>query len=262
MQGNNEQQQQSTANDDIGIVNDTAVEDSTDKGKTSDPSDALTPDSPRFKEVYAKWKNADREIKKLNDSLSSRDSDIQMMKEHNQRLAESIDSLKNTVESSAEEPPPDFSENPEAYNQWWQEKFNKETEKIQEKFKQERFNDQVEDQRTIHDDYDAVIKSCMSEIQSDQSLNDRIFKSSNPARAAYKYGKAKMEKETKEKEPADNVDETEKLDAIAKGKVEGSGTTPGKSDNSKVKLTPEQARVAKFMGISEQKYAEQLKFMS
>ena len=240
------------------------------KGKELDPSDKLTPEHPRFKEVYHEAKEAGRKVEELKKSLDEKDSDIQLMRQHNQQLSESISAVNKRVDVSTEEPMPDPNDDPVAYNKWHDDKRSREKKSDDDDRYTQRVNDQIEAQRDIHDDYDTVVKDTMREMETNQSLKTQIYGSSNPARAAYKHGKDKMgasEKTKSEEEAAKKkadeekakAEEVERQKAIDQGHVESGGKPPGES--KKVKLTDEEKRVAKLMGVTEEKYAEQVKVL-
>jgi uncharacterized coiled-coil protein SlyX len=223
-----------------------------------DPSDKLTPEHPRFKEVYAKSKESERRIEKLEKSLEEKDMDIHLMRQHNQELSESITTMTSRIDSKEETPPPDPNEDPEGYHKWWQEKRTKEKEDEKKERYLTRTNDQIDVQKDLHSDYESVVKPVMKAMETDGELRKKIFGSYNPAREAYKYGKDKMDtkdKEGKEKEEK----EAERQRAIDQGHVEGG--TQGKKSEPSGELSAEEKRTAALMGVSEKKYLEQREIM-
>ena|SRR3990167_268137 len=225
-------------------------EDNTEE-KEDDPSDNITEDHPRFKDVYGKWKRTERATEDLKKSLEERNVDLELLKQHNQRLEQSISAVQSKVDSRAEEKPaPDPIENPTEYHEWWKTKYESDRQRDRQTSYAVRIGEQIDAQRDIHEDYESIVKPVMAEIEINPELKNRIWNSTNPAREAYKYGKEKMVKK-------ENNSERER--AIDQGLVEGVSSPPAKKSDTR--LTPDQARVAKLLGISQDKYLKQLKEM-
>ncbi|TAL13922.1 hypothetical protein EPN95_04515 [Patescibacteria group bacterium] len=224
--------------------------------KEQDPAEKITPDHPRFQEVYGKWKSTERTAEQLKKSLEEKDLDIQLLKQHNQRLETRFSSVEDKMNAKAEEPAPDPIEDPKGYHAWWEKKYDTDRKQVQQAAYAARIGEQIEAQRDLHEDYEAVVKPIIAEMETNQELKNKIWLSANPAREAYKYGKGKMEKQTKENETSETEKEKERSRAIEQGLVEGAGAPPAKK--AETKLTQDQARVARLLGVSEEKYLKQL----
>ncbi len=73
------------------------------EGSRKDPrleQDKLTPDHPRFKEVYAKMKQFEEMVKKMEDEKESTKALIESMKEHNAQLAKALEDGMDKVASA------------------------------------------------------------------------------------------------------------------------------------------------------------------
>jgi len=240
------------------------IKESSDAGvkeEKGNPADKLTPEHPRFQEVYGKMKGFER-------NLADKETDIELLRQHNKKLADSLENVRQRVDKSQEGPKPDPVEQPQEYAAYMELQFDKMKKEEEARRVQDRFNIQVDTQKELHDDYESVVKIAMRDIELDKALRDKIWGSDNPARAAYKYGKDKMKESEKEsgnngKLESDSKDkekaEKERLAAIEQGKVEGGGNPPVKSKD--VKLTDEEKRVARALGVSDKDYAKQREFM-
>ena len=236
---------------------------SKDNGKEDkgDPADRLTPEHPRFQEIYGKLKTTERKYEAIEKALQDKETDINLLRQHNQQLAESISSVHKKMDKASEKAIPNPIEDPEGYAKHLDEKLESDRKQLQLEQQMQRHYDQVQDQRDLHEDYETIVKPIMAEMESNPELKKRIWGSINPSREAYKYGKSKMAQATKIQEEADTKEKekAEREKAIAQGQVEGSSTAPSKGD--KRKLTDPQKRVARALGVTEEKYLKQLEAM-
>jgi len=226
---------------------------------TPDPSEALTTEHPRFKEVYGKWKTTEREMEAIKKSLAEKDSDIELMRQHNQRLAESVSSVRSEVEERKAGPPPNINEDPEGYAAYMETKLTKQQTEYEGRLERERLAMQIDLQKDLHEDYDIVVKSVMAEMERNPTLRAEIYGQSNPAKAAYQHGRKKMDTDTATKQEQDQQAAKERDQAVQQGQVEGGGKPPVKTPG--VTLTDEQKRVAAKFRMTEKDYAAQLKAM-
>jgi hypothetical protein len=205
--------------------------------KEEDPSDKLTPESPRFKEIYGKWKEQER----INKSLSE---DVALMKRHNSELSEAVYKVSEEVKPKDVIPNP--IDDPEKFAEYFVRKDLDRDRLYNEQRSLDKIALQVEFQKELHDDYEDMIKSVQSDLDVDDALKNKIARASNPPKAAYDYAKrkAKLAESENTKERA--------------GFVEGSGHSPGNTKNRFRDLTPEEKRVASRLGISQEDYVKQL----
>lgn len=205
-------------------------------------------DHPRFKEIYGKMKEFERQLAEKDETISS-------IAAHNQQLAESVGKVEDKVMQTER---PDPYEDPDAYDAWMEARVLKKVKPEPEKQPNvpPLQNTQGVDpmvrnayladiQAGIHDDYHDIVNQVMPDIQADPVLRNQIMNSDNPPKEAYKYGQKKLKKAKATK------DDTED-----QGYVEG-GTNPP-TPSKKRKLNDQQKRTASALGISEADYLSQL----
>src|SRR3990167_5699621 len=178
---------------------------SKDNGKEDkgDPADKLTPEHPRFQEIYGKLKTTERKYEAIEKALQDKETDINLLRQHNQQLAESISTVHKRVDQATAKVIPNPLEDPEGYAKHIEDKLASERKNFEMELTTKRHYDQVSDQRDLHEDYESVVKPVMQEMERDSELKKRVWGSVNPAREAYKYGKMKMTQASKVQEEAD-----------------------------------------------------------
>jgi len=154
-------------------------------------------DSPRFNQIYGKMKHLERQAEE-------REKDMDAVRAHNQKLAAAIEEIKTAKADKTEDPAPDPAENPEAYKAWNDFRYKKMEQKQSEDQKVQQVSNLIEIETGLHEDYESVVAIAERDMARDEGLKKRIWGTSNPARAAYKYAKGKM------KELDDKVNEGEK----------------------------------------------------
>jgi len=206
-------------------------------------------DHPRFKDIYGKWKTAERSIEEHKTKLSETEKMLAELAEHNRKLAESI----STVEKKIPEPArPDPAEDPVGYDQWMMDKIKREMAPKPEPYKVPESKKPVQEinqtllaqeaaMAAVYDDYYQVAETIANKMKTDSVLRDEIMSSPNPAKALYNH-------HLRLKGKSD--------DDMNRGSVDtGGGYEPSKG---KVELSPEQKQMANFLGVSEKQYAQQL----
>ena len=231
------------------------------EGKDAPPKDKKedgfnpSPEHPRFKEVYWKAKKTERELEEMK-------KDAEAMRAHNAQLAAKMDEMERARSAKSDEPEPDIVADPEGYKAWARLRDSKREKEYQEKRDQDRIATLIEIESGLHDDYPQAVAIAEREIALDPALKKKVWGSSNPAREAYKIGRAKMkESEDRDKE---EVERQERLDA---GKTEGSDNPPPPAGKEE-ELSDEEKRVVRnlFRDMDPKeamkKYKEQKKAMA
>lgn len=217
------------------------------------PEHEPPPEHPRFKEIYGKMKHYERELADREEKDRQRDEDLEALRKHNEAMMETLTGVEDKF---SEVNKPDRIEDPEAYDNWLIEKAKREFKKEQSTVKKEPeptpINPQVDPyeaaMRINHEDYDAIIQTVNQDMAVDPVLRRDIMNKPPEKRYkdAYEYGKKRMEKV--------NTDRQANLD---RGYVEGD-TRPVDTTGKRV-LSPDEKRVAKLLGVSEEKYLNQVK---
>ena len=186
-----------------------------DKGAPKGKEEGFNPgpDHPRFKEVYWKAKKTERELEEIR-------KDNEAMRAHNAQMAAALEDLKRAPAKS-DEPEPDIVADPEGYKAWVRLREHKREKVEQERQETQRIATLIDIESGLHEDYGEVVKIAEREIALDPALKKKIWGSPNPAREAYKLGRAKM-KEVADKDK-EEVERQERLDA---GASEGAGGAP------------------------------------
>lgn len=225
--------------------------------------DGPPPDHPRFKEIYWKMKEFERQ-------LAEKEQAIKMMQEHNRMLQESLSKVEEQFD---EQNRPDPVEDPNGFAKWMYEKAMRDLKKQQvmnttfdptsqpdpnsgigptmpmtQTPDMQRLLIQEEVQRNLHADYDEVIAEVNEDMTRDPVLRNQIWSSPNPAAEAYKYGVEKRKRMSSQRQAQLN-----------QGYVEGS--TPPADNDQLDKPTPEQERIARALGIPIKDYMEQLRYI-
>lgn len=234
-----------------------APKDSPPRGAPKDKDDGFNPgpDHPRFKEVYWKQKKAERELEESR-------KDIEAMRAHNAQIVAKLEEIERSRSAKSEEPEPDIVTDPEGYKAWARLREHKREKDYQERLEQQRIATLIEIESGLHDDYAEAVKIAEREIALDPALKKKVWGSSNPAREAYKLGRAKM-KEMEDKDK-DEVARQERLDAA---KTEGADNTPPPAPKEE-ELSDDEKRVIRNlfrdMDFKEaaKKYKEQKKALA
>jgi hypothetical protein len=168
----------------------------------------ISPENPRFKEVYGKMKTYEA-------ALSEREKDIEVIRAHNARLAARLDEIEKNKADRKADPPPDPTVDPEGYKKWHEYELARKDKEYRDSLAAQRVQTMIEIEQGLHEDYAQVITAVEREMERDPKLKKEIWESPNPARAAYKYGRKKMdERQNAVKE------ETERQERLEQTKVE------------------------------------------
>ena len=192
--------------------------------------DKIDADNPRFKEVYGKMKAHER-------ALEEKDKDIEALRDHTEQLASQLKKLQEGKEDRKPEPEPDRELEPEAHKKWKEIQDLKKQKAADDKEIERHLHMQIEVQREIHEDYQDAVKLAECDMKKDKELAKKIWGSDNPAKAAYKHGKAILGEKQKVE-----TDEKERQERLKKGDVLRDGGEEG-DDKDEVKLTDAQKRV-------------------
>jgi hypothetical protein len=212
-----------------------------------------SPDHPRFKEVYFKMKDHERELRE-------REKDVEALRAHSEQLAAALQEIKES--KKAEEPEPDPVVDPEAYKAWHRHQIAKKDKEYQLQREKDRVASLIEIESGLHEDYDKAVKIAEREMARDPALKKKVWGSANPARAAYQLGRKSMD-EAAQKEK-DEQERQERLDA---GDVHKDNPPPPKTPDPDEGLSAEEKRVIRNlfpqMEFKEaaKKYAEHKKLI-
>ena len=229
-------------------VDESEVKDEEKKEEQHEPKEG----SKRWNEIYGKWKTSEREIEGLKQKDSERDAAFKELLEHNKKLSKSIIGVEDQLLETSK---PDKDEDPEGYEKWLTDKIKRDVQKTETPKPVQQPQQQKPPQAAPieeiefaagRDDYWQIIGEVNRDIQADQNLMGRIFATSNPYEAGYRYGKAKLNKKANERKALED-----------QGFVEESSSKVEK----KTVLTKEQEYAAQMLGISKDKYAEQLQII-
>lgn len=223
----------------------------------------------RWNEMYGRGKAAERKIGELEKQIADSDSNFSELKEHNKKLAATLDQIHDTV---LDENAPDPTTDPEGYATYMtkkaelvaERKFNtlKEEEASRvavEKAKTDaeksasetqasdeqvaNLKAQISTMNTMYKDYNTLVTTELTEeIKANPALYERVWGSPNPPAEAYKYATEKVTKATQLKDQAH---------------VE-TGSPSGGENKGEVVLSLAQKKMAFNLGISEKKYAAQV----
>jgi hypothetical protein len=210
------------------------ADEKTDERRKEDREDGPPPDSPRWKEVYGKWKATERR-------LEEREKDFDAIREHNQALEARLNVVEKNKVDRPSEPEPDPAVDPDAYKKWHEMKRLQEKQEWDKQRAVDRHENQVEMQKELHDDYLDVIKIVERDMVKDAALKNKIWNAPNPAKEAYVYGKMRA-KEMEEKEREEQSRETTKKQVATEPSDAGGG---GTDEPSEEKLSEAEVRVCK-----------------
>ncbi|HTG45206.1 MAG TPA: hypothetical protein VK633_11815 [Verrucomicrobiae bacterium] len=218
--------------------------------------DGPAPGSPRWNEVYGKFKATERK-------LEEREKDFEAMREHNQKLEARLNAVEKGKADRPQEPEPDPAVDPDAYKKWHEMKRLTEKQEWDKQRALDRHETQVEMQKELHEDYLDMIKVAEREMVKDPELKKKIWGSQNPPKAAYQYGKTRA-KEMEEKTEEETAREKAKKQTETESPGEGGAAS---EEEPEEKLTEAEARVVRnlFPDLKPQeakeKYLKQKKAM-
>lgn len=203
----------------------------------------------RINEIYGKWKDSERKYTELEDRLKQRDQDLDALKKHNQELSQSIGGIEDDIATSKR---PDPLTEPEAYDAWILEKFerkqknqNQEPPRIPEKSANiDNIRAMEEQEAEFHSDYWTVIEEVKKDMDNDTALKNKILGSKNPARKAYSYYLEKRDRQEKQRESD-----------LRRAGVESGGPGGGKEDI--VLLNEDEKRMAQVLEVDPKAYLKQ-----
>lgn len=211
---------------------------------------------PRFKEVYGKMKNLEREMENTKKMLADKDTSLEAIRKHNEALNKTLEKFEERFDAYDVKNKPDPMEDPEGYHAWAYAKAMRDVRKEMDKrdkpptppvdnVNNPRLAIQEEVVASMHDDYYEAMEEVKRDMAKDSVLRNEIFGAANPPAKAYKYWQDKKAK-------ADS-DKQQKID---QGYVESASYPAG--SGGKIKLTAEQERVSKMLGIKTEDYIKQL----
>jgi len=214
------------------------------------------PDTPRWNEVYGKWKDTARK-------LEEREKDVEAIREHNQALEARLNAVEKGKADRPQEPEPDPSVDPDGYKKWHEMKRLTEKQEWDKQRAIDRHETQVEMQKELHEDYVEMIKVAERDMVKDPELKNKIWGSGNPPKEAYLYAKRRA-KEMEEK----SQEEQSREKAKKQVETETSGEAGAASEEeAEEKLTDAEVRIVKnlFPDIApaeaRKKYIKQKKAM-
>lgn len=258
-------------------------------------AEKLTPESPRFKEVYSRMKDFERELESVRAEKTHSSELIEAMKEHNTKLAEAIEqgvskaveivNTKNEVsdiqariDSNLDKVSELKGKKKQAYKDAdWDtlESIDEEVERIKDETNMLRFSKQEKEKEKVAAPKAEESKSAWDAV-SKKAVNDFIkqcpwYNSDSIMKAAalqldYEYenseewqGKPLALRLSKVKEVIENRFH---ISPSGNGSPGSSGSYGGAGGGGDViKLTDQQRMVAAGLGISDKDYTEQLKMI-
>ena len=196
--------------------------------------DGPAPNSPRWNEVYGKFKATERK-------LEEREKDFEAIREHNRALEARLNAVEHNKADRPQEPEPDPAVDPDAYKKWHEMKRLTEKQEWDKQRAIDRHETQVEMQKELHEDYLDMIKVAERDMGNDPELKKKIWGSPNPPKEAYLYAKRR----TKEME-----DKTEEETAREKAKKQvetesSAGGGAGSEEEPEEKLSEAEARICR-----------------
>lgn len=206
----------------------------TEEPKKEAKGDGPTPDTPRWNEVYGKWKATERK-------LEERDKDVEAMREHNRALETRLSAVETNKADRPAEPEPDPAVDPDAYKKWHEMKRLQEKQEWDKQRAFDRHETQVEIQKELHEDYLDTIKLAERDMVKDPELKKKIWGSPNPPKEAYQYGK-KRAKEMEEKSEEETAREKAKKQVETEPGGDGGGTS---DEEPEEKLNDAEIRVVR-----------------
>jgi hypothetical protein len=204
--------------------------------KKAATNDGPPPNSPRWNEIYGKWKATEKR-------LQERDQDVEAMREHNAKMEARLAALEHTKADRPAEPEPDPAVDPDAYKKFHEMRRLKEREEWEKQRALDRHETQVEMQKEIHgeEEYLAKIKIAERDMTKDAELKKKIWGSPNPAKAAYQYGKQRAQEMEKQEQEQEEREKTKKQTAVEP--VGDGGAEEGEKKEDR--LTDQEIRVCR-----------------
>lgn len=230
----------------------------TENGKPPMPG----PGNPRFDQVYARWKDAEKDLALMKQKQKEADEAWELAREHNRKLEAEVEEIKRTKADRQPDPEPDFDENPGEWRKW-----KAHQEALREKAHAEELEATRRDtllavEKRLHPDYVEMAKIAQRDVDKDPELQKRIYNADNPFAEAYEYGKRKSEEmKQKLKEESEREENREKID------VEKGGGHEDNDEGQEEKLNDQERAVAHrlFSDLdpekAEAKYYKQKKAM-
>lgn len=213
-------------------------------------------DSPRWTEVYGRWKDTERK-------LQERDQDVDALRDHNRALEERLNRVEISKADKTMEPEPDPEVDPAGYKKWVDHQRAKDKQAFDRQREIDRHETQVEIQKELHPDYLEMIKVAERDMAKDKDLRAKIWGSGNPAKAAYEHAVKKTAKETE-----DEKEDVRREKAKQQTDTEGAGEEAAESqDAEEDKLSEAEQRVVRNLfpdlkpDEARKKYQKQKKAM-
>lgn len=205
-----------------------------EKKAEAKPKDGPTPDTPRWNEVYGKWKATERK-------LEEREKDFDAVREHNRTLEARLSAVEQHKADRPQEPEPDPAVDPEAYKKWHEMARLKERQEWDKQRAIDRHETQVEMQKELHEDYLDMIKVAERDMIKDPELKKKIWGSPNPPKEAYLYAKRRAKEMQDQSEEEQSREKAKKqVDAESSGEA-GAAT----EDEPEEKLSEAETRVVR-----------------
>lgn len=155
--------------------------DDKDKGKGVENHEP-TVNSPRWKEVYNKWKHSEAKAEEL-------EKDMDAVRSHARNLEARVLELADKKADRSEGPKPDPAVDPEAYAKWVDLQYERKQQAVEKERAIQRLEDKRDVAEGLFDDYPDVVKTAERDMERDPELKKKIWSQSNPFIAAYKYAK-------------------------------------------------------------------------
>ena len=182
-----------------------------------DQSKGPQPGNPRWEQVYARWKDTERELEAMKTKQKEHSEEWEIVREHNRKLETELEALKKTKADKTADPEPDFEVDPGAWRKWKAHQDAIKDKEHMEELDKTRMDTLLTVEKRIHPDYVEMAKIAERDCAKDAELKKRIYNSDNPFAEAYEYGRKKTdEMKDKEKEEAQRQENREKLD-VEKG---------------------------------------------
>lgn len=267
----------------LEVIIDLDEEETGDKGAREEGKHEPAIDSPRWKEVYKKYKDGEREIADLKEKLQSmegRPNQSEALLEHNRQLAEAIEKLSSTLDKSSEADVLGSLEDKLA-------ELRADKRKAREALDYDK-EDALDEQ--IYQLRDQIKEAKIKKPVSEKKEKPADPNSSQPGQgdfAAWAKDNPWYNNDPKMQRFANLMDDKllhdpdwfdkpfrERLDEVAKltkekfglarpnsrrtaSDVEGGGFRLGANNGTKVTLSPEELKAARIAGIEPEEYAKQ-----
>jgi len=215
-------------------VTEEAVEEEGEEEATDE--EGPSPDHPRFKQVYGKLKQREREL----DTLKS---DVELMKQHNSQLSEQMRSQEAAIQAAQQPDEPDIETDPQEWRTWKMNADQQRMDELKGDMNRQQLAWQVDIMRSTHEDYDEKVKTIASKLDTDESLRQEVWNATNPPLAAYKMATKDEAKDLADEENADQM-------AMTEG---GRAKTP----KAKGKISDDERRMMRVFNMDEDEWREQ-----